>query len=131
MDQRGSNFYISFNDIENTLTAIKNLAGMETIKDSSGAHFSWVGTKEFLEASTLNEAFEAWRWNIALDEEGSVVDLYFEGEKIGDDKILFDAIAPYVKEGSFIEMQGEDGALWRWVFSNGECEERYATIVWE
>jgi hypothetical protein len=40
------------------------------------------------------------------------------------------AIAPYVEENSYIEMVGEDGDRWRWVFKNGKCEEKYPEVIW-
>jgi hypothetical protein len=123
MTQRDSNFAIKAEDKEKALEAIKELAGKETIHDGSGKHFAWVGTEVFVNASTLNEAMDEWRWEIVEDEDGNVLDIYFSGEKLGDDKILFDAIAPYVKEGSYIEMSGEDGYLWRWSFDGKSCVE--------
>jgi len=55
----------------------------------------------------------------------------FEREKIGQEDLLFDAIAPWVREGSYIEMSGEDDAMWRWVFRGGGCHEVTPTITWE
>jgi len=55
-----------------------------------------------------------------------ITDILFEGEKIGNESSFFKAIAPFVKEGSFIEMVGEDGEKWRWVFENGQCVEKQA-----
>jgi hypothetical protein len=39
-----------------------------------------------------------------------------------------------LKEGvnsSYIEMYGEDGDKWRWIFKNGKCEEVYPKVIWE
>lgn len=33
--------------------------------------------------------------------------------------------------GSYIEMRGEDGALWRWVFDGKTCKEITAKITWD
>ena len=55
-------------------------------------------------------------------------EIYFDGEKLGDDAILFEAIAPYVKKGSFIEMNGEDGCIWQWQFNGKTCIEKAATV---
>ena len=130
MTQRDSNFAIKAEDKEKALEAIKELAGKETIHDGSGKHFSWVETERFVNASTLKEAMDEWRWEIGEDEEGNVLDIYFSGEKLGNDEILFNAIAPYVKEGSYIEMSGEDGSLWRWSFDGKSCVEKGAQISW-
>src|SRR5690606_21320852 len=61
-------------------------------------------------------ALDAWRWVPEREATGDIVGLRFRGERLGDDRVLFEAIAPFVEPGSFIEMVGEDGAIWRWTF---------------
>jgi len=39
-------------------------------------------------------------------------------------------IAPYVKAGGYIEMRGENGALWRWYFDGATVHELRPTITW-
>jgi hypothetical protein len=91
-------------------------------------HFSWVDMDDLRTAKTLEAQLEAWRWEADTDEEtGDVVDLHFRGEKLGDDEVLFRAIAPFVVGGSFIEMSGEDGACWRWYFLDGKLSEKSPT----
>jgi hypothetical protein len=132
MNQMAARFQISKSNAPKALAAIKALAGKETIGDSSGRHFSWVATDDFVNSNTLKEAMDAWRWSIEIDENtGDAINIYFNGEKLGDDTYLFEAIAPYVRAGSFIEMQGEDGCLWRWVFDGKTYREVSATITWD
>jgi len=50
--------------------------------------------------------------------------------KLWDHDEMCKQIAPYVEDGSYIEMSGEDGAMWRWVFKHGECHEISAVITW-
>lgn len=76
-------------------------------------------------AKTLDEAMVAWRWSLERGMDGSITGVIFTGEKKGDDQMLWDAIAPYVTEGSYIEMMGEDDARWRWTFKGGRCLEMY------
>jgi len=132
MEQRNSEFFIKKENFDKALVAIKALAN-ETKKmsgeSSNGEHwFSWVDDYEFVEAKTLAEALTAWRWEPQLDEDGNINDIFFNGEKLGDDFVLFEEIAPFVKENSFIEMNGEDGTIWRWVFTDGICCKIPATI---
>ena len=131
INMRNSKFFISTKHVKEALNAIKSLAGKETITDGSGKHFSWVNTNTFLAANTLTEALYEWRWGIKTDAKGNVVSINFEGEKLGDDNILFNAIATYVRSGSYIEMIGEDGAMWRWVFKNKAFKEVHSRIVWD
>ena len=133
MNVRDRSFRIEAIDKKKALAAIKKLAGKETIHDDSGSpHYSWVDTKLFLAAKTLEQAMYQWRWDIEEnDRTGAVTDIWFAGEKLGDDETLFQAIAPWVKDGSFIEMMGEDGAFWKWVFQDGEVTTQYGTVVYE
>ena len=43
---------------------------------------------------------------------------------------MFQSIAPYVQDGSYIWMIGEDGSQWRWVFQSGVCREVNAKVEW-
>lgn len=140
MDQRDNKFFIKADKKADALAAIKKLA--ETVQENGGGgvlergggwkrHYSWVNTKDFVEAETLADALNEWRWEIEENNDGDVNGIQFVGEKLGDDNFLFDAIAPFVQKGSFIEMQGEDGTMWRWSFTGKTCKEQDPTIIWE
>jgi len=130
MQTHDYDFNLSKENFGKALEAIKGLAGKETIKDSSGAHFRWVDTRKFLRAETLEDAFRAWRWAIDIDENtGDAVAIEFEGDKLGDDEKFFKAIAPFVEDGSYIDMIGEDGYAWRWLFGGGKLKEISGEIV--
>ncbi len=101
------------------LAAIKALAG-------GGPHqgrYSWVEEDFATRYDDLHDMMEEWRWELEYDDNGDVDAIQFIGEKIGNDKTLFDAIAPFVESGSFIEMVGEDGTKWKWVFDGMTCKE--------
>jgi hypothetical protein len=123
MSQQESVFTIKPESFAGALAAIKELGREHS--------YSWVITQEFVDADTLKKALKAWRWNLEIDEEtGVACDLYFDGSKLGDDETLFHAIAPFVEKGSYIQMQGEDGHLWRWEFDGTRMRELSATISW-
>lgn len=54
----------------------------------------------------------------------------FLGEKLGDEYELFNAIAKYCKEDSYIEFYGEDGARFRYLIKNEKCEEQHQKLIW-
>jgi hypothetical protein len=112
------------------LKAIQKLHSAETIKDSSGKHFAWVN-QLFYEIGSLEKILEEWRWTPEFDNIGNIIGLEFNGEKLGDEIILFKAIAPYVKSGSYITMRGEDEEYWRWEFVDGELIEKAGHITYE
>lgn len=76
-------------------------------------------------------AFGDLRWNVNVDVDYNIIAIQFGGENLWDDKSLFEAVAPYVEDGSFIEMTGDEGEKWRWVFKDGGLKEIYAKVVWE
>lgn len=93
-------------------------------------HYSWIGNN-FDKIEDIEELFQYWRWETFFDSEGNICDLNFSGEKLGDDEILLNAIAPFVKEGSYIQMAGEDDVMWRWKFSADKMLEIHPKITWE
>ena len=119
MQQVDSMFTIKAENVEKALEAIKKLT----------AGYAWV-SPDVVNATTLCNAMWAWRWEIVMDN-NDVIGISFNGEKLGDDEILFNAIAPYVEAGSFIQMSGEEGMMWRWSFDGKECREQQAVISWE
>lgn len=143
-----SSFFIAKAHFADTLQAIKGLKGKETYTtplypsshgfsgvaahENQKGHFSWVETEDFMEAETLEQALKAWRWYPGFDLDGNINGISFEGEKYGDEMILFAAIAPWVKEGGELVMKGEDGEIFRWYFTRGKVVEQKAkqTLTW-
>ena len=100
-------------------------------KERVESWYSWVSTEEYKKAETLEQAMEAWRWSSYVDDgidDGDIDNLEFLGEKLGDDRVLFAALAPFVEEGSHVTMMGEDMDVWRWFFTDGKCFTQYALL---
>lgn len=121
MHQADGLFVIKAENKEAALSAVKLI----TFTDYS--RLCW---DRFANARTLEGALNVWRWAPDVDENDNIIDIYFEGYDLGDEDLLFNALAPYVEDG-FIEMVGEDGDRWRWVFKNGACMEKEPKLVWE
>lgn len=139
IEQRDCDFRIKAENVDKALAAIKALAsrvgeggGFVSVDGHVERFFSWVRTEDFANAATLEDAMYAWRYEIEYNGDGSgdVAWIMFQGEKYGDDEKLFQALGPYVEPGCFIEMQGEDGALWRWTFNGTTMVEQNASITW-
>ena len=105
------------------------LAAIKAMPESS--RWSWVSSNEVLSAETLEEALKAWRWEAVAAKKGNINYLHFMGEKYGEDPMLLKAIAPFMEDGAFIEMQGEDGERWMWKFSGGRLETFQGQTVYE
>lgn len=90
--------------------------------------FSWVSTenvRKAVEDRDIVRIFEDWGYELDFINEADGVTYYRldirNGEaKIGDEEKFFAAIAPVVVDGSFIDVEGEDDAEWRWTWENGK-----------
>lgn len=114
--QHKANFFIG---VENQAAALAAMIKLGNEK----RNFYWVELNDFVNSTTLAEVLDAWRWEPRQDKDGNIVGISFVGEKIGDEEILWNTLAPYVRKDSYIEMGGEDGACWRWVFNGTTCTE--------
>ena len=121
MSQRDSSFFLAKEKQQEALQAVKD-AGKSKPK---------VFGSNILQAQTLQEVLEWWCWKPQFDSDGNIEAIDFEGNKSGDELELFNAIAPFVKAGSFIEMSGEEGCIWRFQFDGKTCFENYPTITWD
>jgi hypothetical protein len=139
INQEECNFTILKENFSPCLDAIKGLMS-QTNKMPGGSWsggvqtdrwFSWVNTERVLSAETLVDALYAWRWDASLDSNGNIEGIYFLGEKAGSDDDLMEVIAPFVKCGSYIQMRGEEGEIWRWFFKGGKMYQQEAKIVWD
>lgn len=111
--------------VRGLLAKTSKMSGFASSGSSVTRHFSWVDMDELRTTKTIEGQLKAWRWEADTDEKtGDVVNLHFRGEKLGDDTVLFGALAPFVEDGSFIQMSGEDGAVWRWCFADGKLSEK-------
>jgi hypothetical protein len=81
--------------------------------------------------TTFDLVLDVWDWMPSFDKDGNIIDIYFEGEKLGDMRTFLNAIAPLVKAGSFIEMEGEDRVLWRFQFNGETVSDKHPKIVWD
>ena len=119
--QRHANFTIKKKNIEPALKAL-----IQDADDNGGA--SWVCGDVVQKSQTFKEAMGEWRWEVMFDEKGDVVDIYFTGEKSGEDGRLFGILSPFVEPDSYIEMSGEEGEIWRWSFDGKSYQEIGADI---
>ena len=137
-------YYMSQNDCdffmkkEDKAAALKAIQALDPSKGHGGrcepggkrqSWFSWIDTDEYKNATTLEEAVVAWRWELQGAVGGDVTAICFDCEKLGDDEHLFRAIAPFVRDGSWIEIEGED-ERWRWCFHGGELHTITPTVIW-
>jgi hypothetical protein len=105
-------------------TIIKNHGGgMSTCGGKTTYSYSWVDQPPEGGFKTLVEAFDAWRYEARITENGDCLVDAFQGEKLGDCHVLWSAVAKYVNPKAWIHVKGEDGDQWKWEFKKGKFKE--------
>ena len=117
-------FIIKEENIEKAVKALNDLG-------ESNVRLSWVCEDVLANETNIVELMDECRWNGFINDDGDYELEYFTGEKYGSDDTIFNVLAPFVEEGAYIEMQGEEGELWRWKFTDGQCKEITPKITWE
>lgn len=130
--QLPSKFLLPARSMAEALDAIKSLAGRETCGGGGQMHFMWLPeSSSFTSKASLADALAVWRWQPDLSEDGSILSLDFTGENIGDEDMLFSALAPFVQSGCYLAMVGEDGCIWRWLFERGSVRRQPGTVTFD
>lgn len=122
-------FRIKASNTQKALEAIQSLHGKETCPGRV-RHFSWVH-EDFYKIDNFVEILNEWRWRATENECGDITKLCFEGEKLGDDDLLFKAIGPFVEAGSQINFRGEDGYHWQYRFDGKTMKKYEGKVVFE
>ena len=109
---------IHMNDSNFYLAAAGKAAAFDACRHLDG---HWVHPGDTKGCTCLREVLEVWGYDVKEDADGNFTGIEFNGEKLGDEAKVWSAIAPWVKDGSFIEMGGDYS--FRWVFKKGKCKE--------
>lgn len=128
IDQESGKVFIPAADHQNVYENILRLIGRERRHTSQGSGWKRVASNDLKKATNLTDAMRVWRWNPEYDVAGNIISLKFLGEILGDDIMFFRAIAPWVSEGSSIEVIGEDGRVIRWWFNGQRVLEQEAQL---
>jgi len=139
VDMEISDVVIPADKIEGCLKAINEMFEAESLSRGGGGtysggaktstSYSWVNSPDG-GFKDLGSALNEWRYDSEIVD-GDCRLSYFHGEKLGDDGLLMDAIAPFVKSGGTIDCRGEDGALWRWEFDGEKAKELWGKVIYE
>ncbi len=72
--QTEEKFHIKLANHSQVIECIQSLQGKETNRDSINhhAHFSFVETKDLIEAKSISDIFKAWRWLVDFDDKGDI-----------------------------------------------------------
>jgi hypothetical protein len=138
-----SNVKIAKENVEKALKAINDLhKDNETMKENGADGGVWTnGTEEIWYSFVGNppaggfvslfNALQSWRYFGATQEDGSFVIDSFCGEKMGNDDVLWNALAPFLPNDAEIVCKGGDEATWRWIFVDEKLVTQQGKIVFE
>ncbi len=124
-----SKFGIKKENFENALKALKKvfipeeMTVTDFVKEREIPHFRWVSTDAVLNTTDILNALMHIRYKPVLDENGDIANVEFTGEKSGDERVFFTALAPFVEKGSYLAFEGEDGNRWTWKFDGKTVTE--------
>jgi hypothetical protein len=124
--QVDSMFTIRPENVEHVIGSIEGLA-KQLIREGRDGYL----TERILKAESLEDKFDAMQWYVVRAEDGGIRRIRYRGEKYGDDLMFLSAFAPFVEQGSYIEMASESGERWRWMFNGRTCREVHARIVYD
>lgn len=93
--------------------------------------YAWVNSPGPAGFASLVSAFAEWGYSANIDKlNGNLRIDKHENEKWGDDEKLFNTIGPFVNDGGCIEILGEDGAGWRYLFNGIVTKRQDSITVW-
>jgi len=139
IDFKECNFFVKAEDKVEAFKFAKNklLAEVEE-KGQAGSwangvrtitEYSWVTNKEIKDTRCLEDLIEVFGWGVENNENDDIVHIYCGQDKLGQEDCLFEAIAPFVKENSYIEVVIEFESV-RWCFRDKKLVEQEAKISW-
>lgn len=123
----GSNFYVAQSKKNAAYEALCALNQRDDLK--TGGSFSWMAADYPSKCEDLKEVLEEVGFDVVEDEAGNVTGLHYDS-KTGQESLFLSALAPFVRDGSHIDWQGEEGEHFRYEFSGGRMLERDGRIVW-
>jgi hypothetical protein len=139
----GVDFIIPAENLEAAFTALKELNKHNELKSGgsfgrkpdgsygqTGWHFAWMDEDYDKTSRDAEHVLNQLGFQTSLDDEGLRIEWY-DGEKKGDEEHFLEALAPFVKPGSYIEWEGEDRQRWRQDFDGETMTERSGRISWE
>ena len=101
-------------------------AALTALKEAFASDRTWT---EHLES--LEDAMSDFGYIPEYDENGSIDGFEYEGKCLRGDYEFWTALAPYVEEGCYLEVERDDLEIWRWKFRNGKVVVQYPTFLWD
>jgi hypothetical protein len=114
------------------LSNTERMSGGTFGKGEGERWYSWVqmdNLREFVSNGDLPAVFNEFGFMCFYDEDGGISDLFYD-RKTGDEEVLLNELAPFFREGNYIQWQGEDREVWRHEFRGGGIKHMVRDIAW-
>lgn len=134
-----SSFYIRKQNLDGFFNLAKSVFEQSALDRIAYRSYSWVdhhAALQAIEEKNLEKLFECFRYraiHMTIDDKNDLfacTQLYTlqHEQKMGDERVLFAAIAPVVENESYIAFSGEDGYFWRFVWRDGRLYEEESSL---
>ena len=90
--------------------------------------FSWMNDTEIETTDTVENVFNQLGFETDKVDGGFKLTAY--NSKTGQEDLFLAVMAPFTKDGSYIEWRGEDGALWKFEIRGGRMFRTESEIIW-
>lgn len=90
--------------------------------------FSWMNDTDIENAETVERVFGHLGFDTEETDNGFKLVGY--NSKTGQEDLFLAVMAPFTKDGSYIEWRGEDGALWKFEIRGGRMFRSESEIIW-
>lgn len=112
-----------------------HLIKFHTKAKAQNTQFKWVDNDKCLESLEVGDLigyFQHWSYDARIElSTGNITRIEATCEKLGEEDKLWEQIAPWVNDGSYIQCHGEDSAYWRWAFREGKFFFVEAQLHWD
>jgi hypothetical protein len=128
--QHDTEFHIKKKNFDKALQALKD-ACQKKIDDKQEYDIGFADPAVVLESTSLIKALNEFSWDPLIDGNGDIIDIEFEGEKMGAEELLFKTLAPFVQKKSHIDIEGSDSEWWQWYFDGKELITKQGRVVFD
>ena len=117
-----SSFSISKEDFENAFKALQSaLISEHSKRTGSENKLLWIRIELVKDATDLSELLEIIQWLPSFNEIGDIDGIDTRINKIGEEDLIFNALSPFVEDGSTLNIIAEDDSLeydsFRYIFT--------------
>jgi hypothetical protein len=91
--------------------------------------FSWMDADYPSKCTTMEQVLQEVGFDPYFDYAGNLEALSYDS-KTGCEEIFLNALAPFMRNGSYINWRGEDGELYRYEFQDGQMRQLTGNVTY-